>query len=518
MKRPNILYIMTDQQRSDTIAALGNPYIYTPNFDRLVKRGVSFTNGYSPTPVCVPARYIVRTGCLPAKTGSFANGRPQPADGQPETMAQRCGPYLAQTLADQGYRTFGIGKFHSVPRREDLGYQTQIYSEEMYGSWEERDQDHYARFIKDHDEYSHIEQLQGERTEMYYMPQTSAFSPEKTVESWAADHAIEQLQVKDDRPYFGFVSFIGPHPPLAPPVPFNRMYDPDRMPKPILGDIKIDHMDEQLPFMNYLIWAEDVEPLRTGACRARYYGEISYIDWCLGRILDAVEARGDADNTVICFFSDHGDHLGDHHSWQKESYFESSAHIPFLVSWPAELPADERRDELVGLQDLFAIATGAAGQLETRDGIDVLGLIKGKAQPREHFIGYYGRPGTRQFKIMIRSNDWKYIFFANGGGEQLFDMQNDPDEVHQRIDDEPEVAAALRKVAVETCEAPGLQAALDGDKLRAFEFEARPLRRINQMAREFGATCFPENPADAIKDFVEAYEKRQAQSADAGPS
>ena len=98
----------------------------------------------------------------------------------------------------------------------------------------------------------------GERTEMYYMPQVSPLPKELTVERWAADRAVEQIKVNDAKPFFGFVSFIGPHPPFAPPIPFNRMYDPDRMPNPIRGDLKIDHMDEQIhKALNKAIWAED---------------------------------------------------------------------------------------------------------------------------------------------------------------------------------------------------------------------------------------------------------------------
>ncbi len=145
---------------------------------------------------------------------------------------------------------------------------------------------------------------------------------------------MEQIQATDGRPYFGFVSFIGPHPPLAPPIPFNRLYDPDRMPNPVRGDLKTDHLDEHLPWMNHNIWAEDITDARARVLKARYYGEITYIDECLGRILDAVEARGDGENTLICFFADHGEHLGDHYAWQKESYFEQSCHVPFLLSWP----------------------------------------------------------------------------------------------------------------------------------------------------------------------------------------
>ncbi|MBW7461503.1 sulfatase-like hydrolase/transferase, partial [Paenibacillus sepulcri] len=186
------------------------------------------------------------------------------------------------------------------------------------------------------------------------------------VEAWVADRAVELLQAEaDERPYFGYVSFIGPHPPLAPPVPFNRMYNPDAMPSPIRGDLETDFMDEQLSWMNHLIWAENIDDPRARALKARYYGEITYIDQCLGRILDAVESRPDADETLICFYSDHGDHMGDHHAWQKESFFEASARVPFMVSWPARLPKGERIDELVCLTDLFSIVPHAGGDLQT---------------------------------------------------------------------------------------------------------------------------------------------------------
>src|SRR6188472_4275168 len=95
---PDILFIMTDQQRFDTIASLGNPHIYTPNLDRLVRRGVTFANAYTPCPVCVAARYTIRTGCLPPTTRCFANSIAAPAPGQADTMTGRCGPYLAQTM------------------------------------------------------------------------------------------------------------------------------------------------------------------------------------------------------------------------------------------------------------------------------------------------------------------------------------------------------------------------------------------------------------------------------------
>ncbi len=498
-RAPNILYVMTDQQRFDTIAALGNEHIYTPNYDRLVRRGLAFTNAYSTCPVCVAARYTIRTGCEPLTTRVFSNGMDDPAPGQAATMAERCGPYLAQEMAARGYRTFGIGKFHTNPWDEALGYQSHLRSEELYGSPERRRGDAYARFIAErYPAYDFIEGLMGERTEMYYMPQMSPMPAECTVEAWAADRAVERIRLDDGRPFFGFVSFIGPHPPLAPPIPFNRMYDPDRMPNPVRGLAESDHMDEQIPWMNYAIWAEDINDAHARVLKARYYGEISYIDQCLGRILDAVEARADADNTLICFFADHGDHMGDHGAWQKESFFDASCRIPFMLSWPSQLPADGRREELVCLTDLFAIATGASGKVQTRDGCDVLGALGGDAPARSALFGYYGSPGTPRFKVMVREGDWKYIFLANGGRQQLFNLREDPGERDECAQRHSEKRARLHSLAVGALDCDAGRAALDDGDLRAFQFEARPLERIYQFDRSRGVVGFPEHPEDAL--------------------
>jgi choline-sulfatase len=496
--RPNVLFVMTDQQRADTIAALGNEWIHTPNFDRLVERGVSFTNAYSQCPVCVPARHNVRTGREMPTTGCYANGGPVT---DVEEMERRCGDFLPRRMAALGYRTFGVGKFHTDPTYADLGYGTQLYSEETYGSEAEWAGDDYASWIRsEHPEYDHVEMLHGERTEMYYMPQTSPLAAEHAVEAWAADRAIEEIERDGERPFFGLVSFVGPHPPLAPPTPYNRIYDPREMPGPVLGDRETDHADEQLPWMNHVIWATDdgggVDDLRRRTCWARYCGELTYIDAQLGRILDAVESREDAENTVICFFSDHGDHLGDHHAWQKESFFEQAARVPFLISWPEELPAGERRDELVSLTDLFGIATRAAGEPEPRDGIDVVGMLDGAVDARDHLVGYYGTPGTRRFKTMVREGDWKYVFLANGGRELLFDLGTDPDETGNLADERGDVRERLRAVAAAELREQGVEDALDGDDLLELPSETFDRSRIQQFNHPVDG--FPDEPADVL--------------------
>src|SRR5438093_11335905 len=124
LTRPYILFIMTDQQRFDTIAALGNPHIYTPNMDRLVRRGITFSNAYATCPVCVAARYTIRTGCEPATTRVFTNAKASAVAGQAVEMEARCGAYLGRTMSRLGYRTFGGGKFHKNPWNQELRFET----------------------------------------------------------------------------------------------------------------------------------------------------------------------------------------------------------------------------------------------------------------------------------------------------------------------------------------------------------------------------------------------------------
>jgi choline-sulfatase len=490
-QRPNILLVMTDQQRFDTIASLGNSHIYTPNLDRLVNRGVTFANAYSTCPVCVPSRYTVRTGCEPYTTRFFSNRRPDLLEGQPASVVERCGPYLASRMRALGYRTFGIGKFDSRPWNECLGYDVHLHSEELYASAEQRRSDAYAAWIASkHPAYGHVEQLMGERTEMYYMPQTSPLPASITVEAWVADRAIEQLAVRDCQPFFGTVSFVGPHPPVAPPIPFNRMYDPDLMPNPVRGNLDVDHMDEQIPWMNYAVWADDISDSHARAIKARYYGEITYIDDCIGRILDAVEARPDAEDTLVCFFSDHGEHLGDHAAWQKESFFEAACRVPLLLSWPAKVRANTRSHELTCLTDLFGICTTAAGCPEMRQGADVLGMLGGKAQPRQTLMGYHSDPGSQFFKLMLRQGDWKYVFMANGGRQQLFNVREDPAELNNLAEARRDMLSSLRDQAAAACDRPELCASLDGNGLRSFSFHSRPRQRIYQFDRSRGAVGF----------------------------
>ena len=169
--QPNVLFVMTDQQRFDTIAALGHSHVSTPNHDRLVERGVSFTNAYSPAPVCVPARHTVRTGCDPITTGYLGNDN----DSSAAYLEDRCGPFLARRMGELGYRTFGVGKFHAHPGDIDLGY-----DERLGGGG-------YARDVEESDRDG------GRAGAMNFLPQSCALDPEDRKMAWYADRGVERI-------------------------------------------------------------------------------------------------------------------------------------------------------------------------------------------------------------------------------------------------------------------------------------------------------------------------------------
>lgn len=487
--KKNILVLFCDQFRFDCIHSLGNSVIRTPNIDRLVGLGMSFDNAYSTCPVCVAARYSVMSGCEPKTTGCFSNDPPVGRDGLPEELEARCGEYLARHLSNNGYRTFGIGKFHTKPDcYEDLGFEIHYHTEELWETMDIKMKDAYANeILTNHPEYAHIDQLHGERTHMYYVPQMSPLPPELTVEAFVTDLTLKELRKKDKRPYFGYISFIGPHPPCAPPAPYHLIYNPDIMENPYTGNKEVDEMDEQIKFMNFAIWADDISNASARNLKAHYYSEITYIDDCIGKILDELEKKGELEDTVICFTADHGDHLGDHGAWQKETFFEQSARVPFIICAPGYLEKNKRTDELVCLADLYSIVTKVANCHELKEGVDVLA-----GEKRELVFGTYGIPGTPRFKTMIRKEEYKYIYMSNGGRELLFNLQMDPRELINIAENETyaKVLEELRKELYNQCNKPGLLAALEKNKMKSFDYEERPLSRIHQFEFSKNITDF----------------------------
>jgi choline-sulfatase len=163
---------------------------------------------------------------------------------------------------------------------------------------------------------------------------------------------------------------------------------------------------------------------------------------------------------------------------------------------------------LISLADLFGIATQAADACELREGMNVLKMLQGESPPRDYLVGMVEVPGSQDFKVMIATDEWKYIFMANGGREQLFNRKRDPNELSNCVSFSSKIRDDLYVLAVKACRVPGSRDALDGDKFRVFPFRKRAPKRIYQFDRSRGVFGFPEKPEDVLKDFDCATLKR----------
>ncbi len=290
LTRPNILLFFTDQQRADTISALGNPIIRTPSLDRLCAEGTAFTSAYTPSPVCVSARCAMHYGLYPSQSGCYENGSPMPSDGRQSFM---------DILTGAGYRTHGIGKCHFTPDLYALrGFQTREYQEELVG---DPDRDDYLKCLHANG-FRHICDPHGIRGEMYYVPQPAQMPASLHPTQWVGDRAAAfvEAQAASDQPWLLYASFIHPHPPFAPPNPWHKLYRAPMMPLPFMpqdaGSLLIWVNREQNRY-KYRDQGLDQNLLR--CMKAYYYAAISFIDYQVGRVLDALAVTDSASSFTV---------------------------------------------------------------------------------------------------------------------------------------------------------------------------------------------------------------------------
>lgn len=426
-RQPNILLFFTDQQRFDTIAALGNDIIRTPVMDRLANEGVAFTRCFTPSPVCVAARCALMTGLPPHVTGCTHNN-PMPTDQ----------PSIVERLHDAGYQTHGVGKMHFSPDLKRLwGYDTRDISEEIASGISD-----YMRHLHAAG-YEHVIDPAGIRSEYYYIPQPAQCPAHLHETHWVADKSIEFLQRRDrSRPFFMMTSFIKPHPPFENPTPWNRLYRCADMPDPHRPDGYEDlltyHNQRQNRY-KYRSSGYDRELVRT--MRAAYYACVSFIDYNVGRVIEALGA--DIDNTLIVFTADHGELLGDYGSFGKRSMLDVGCRVPMLVRQPGAFAGGGRCDAPVSLLDIWPTFLTAAGQREVRRHADgeALQSVLADAHARQVTFSQYDSGGAGLYMSATRTH--KYYHSAADQREWLFDLVADPHET-RNVAGDADQAGALR--------------------------------------------------------------------------
>lgn len=420
-KRPNILFLFTDDQRFDTIASLGNPRISTPNMDKLVNRGTAFTQAHIPGgthgAVCMPSRAMLHTGRSLFRIKDAGES------------ISRDHAMMGEVLQSAGYESFGAGKWHngkdSFNRNHNRG------SHIFFGGMA----DHWNVPMFDYDplgKYSGTGRYIGNpfktnRCKTYPFDYRCQGRHSTELISRAG---IEYLKEKDgSKPFFMYLSFLAPHDPRTMPDRFLKMYDPERIELP-------DNFLERYPFNNGGLGNRDeklaVSPRNPNEIRrhiAEYYGMITHLDYEIGRVIEELENQNLLDETIIILAGDNGLALGQHGLMGKQSCHEHSVHIPLIFAGPG-IPENQKLDSFVYLFDIFPTLCDMTGITppETVDGKSLHPLIRGDEKAsRDNLYLVYSR-----FQRGLKSDKYKLIEYVLRGRHfktQLFDLEKDPLEM-----------------------------------------------------------------------------------------
>ena len=466
--RPNILLILSDDQRADAVGASGNPYVHTPALDGLAHRGVTLTNAYCMGShvgaVCAPSRAMLMSGRSLFHVYDTLAGVPT----------------LPQTLRDNGYLTFGTGKWHNERSAFRDGFT--LGKTIFFGGMS----DHYQVPVVDllPDGSFSEDSLRGFSTNVFT----------ESALAFLEDYATgEQKQ-----PFFAYVAYTAPHDPRSPAPDYIDRYTPEQLPLPpnFVGAHPFDLGVMTIRDENLGAWPRSAEQIRMQL--ADYYGLVTHLDARIGDLLRALEDHDLADNTIVVFTSDHGLAIGSHGLLGKQSLYEESMHAPLILAGPGlagrhsarpglarpglarpGLPEQQTHDALVYLYDLLPTLCGLVDVAPPSgiDGHDLSPIIRGEV-PEVRNILFTTYSTTQR---AVKNHRWKLIRYPTINHTQLFDLRNDPFELHNLADDTTYQAAHDRLWSeLER------QQQLVGDTL--------PLRVANPTSMEYDLSNYDRRP------------------------
>lgn len=449
---PNIILIMTDQQRSDTIGALGAPWMKTPVLDRLAKEGVAFNNCYTTSPVCVGARASLFTGMYPHAAGVFTNFHPWQ-------------PNWVEMLANAGYHCASIGKMHINPYDAKGGFHQRFFVENkdrplfldehdraLYDEW---DKALHARKIKKPSRYTRFEQdAEGYRKALGAFVWTE--DEDMQSDMFIGDHATWWLdERKSTSPLFLQIGFPGPHPPYDPSQKYLDMYQDVEIPfepasaeelaaqPPLHAQLRKNMIEH-----NYDSVAWQDQPAREDIQRMRrhYAANVSMIDEKVGQIMQTLERKGYLDNAIVIFTSDHGDALGEHGHIQKWTMYDCSVKVPLIVWSKSHDLKQMQTDALVQLMDIAPTVLEAAG-VDVPNFFEARSLwpvLSGQAPAiRDAVYSELARDHIQtgsEYVVMRRDDRWKLVNYLGEPGGELYDLHADPEERHNLWNDAQHIA------------------------------------------------------------------------------
>ena len=478
MAHPNILLITSDQQHYDTLGVT-NPRISTPALDRLTQEGMRFDRAYCNNPVCSPSRATLITGLYPSWHHCWTIGVKLPEDV----------PTVGDEFQAHGYDTTLIGKAHfqplaSQPGSESIECQPILrdldFWRGFHGPWygfshvetarmhanESHVGQHYAIWLEEQgltDWKDYFQQYPRVKDDKYAGPQYTRDMmtwdlPEHLHHShWIAERTIARIEhsVQEDKPFYLWSSFFDPHPAYVVPEPWASMYRPEDMTPGAFVEGEMDNMpphhrktQEEDPdysmydeeggqglhgFHSHLHTEEELR--RSIAC---YYGMISLMDQAIGRILDALDRLGIADNTLVVFTTDHGHFLGQHGLIAKGAFhYEDMLRVPMLARYPGQIPAGAVSSALQGLIDYPSTFLTAAGIQPPglMQGVNQLEVWRGNTESaRDHvLVENRHNPTTVHLRTFVDSR-YKLTVYRNAEYGELFDLQEDPNELSNKWD------------------------------------------------------------------------------------
>ena len=421
-RQANLLFIMSDQHQREASGCYGSKEVKTPHIDGIAANAVRFDRTYCQAPVCVPARGSIITGRYAHAHGARILSDPLPEEART----------IAHYFRERGYVTGAIGKMHFVDETRRHGFDHRLHHGDFERTLSREDREQLRRD-------------QGGAAAVDGRP--SRLPARFFQDNYYAEETVKFLRENRDRPFCLWSSFLMPHTPLAPMRQFYDLYDPGKLTLP-----RRPADDLTRGFEGHLIRAKErgwytQNDGELGRSLAGYYGNISQMDACVGRVYDTLRELGLDKKTVVVYTSDHGEMAGAHRMWTKHNMFEQSVAVPLLVAMPDRMESRTARAELVEQVDLFPTLAELCGHRapEGIHGRSFAALLQNRRYtPREYAYSeyyfcenvftrddrYVGKPPI----LMVRTGRWK-LNYLSWGRSELFDLEKDPGEFVNCIDD-----------------------------------------------------------------------------------
>ena len=466
VENTNMLIIMADQHNPKMLGCRGHELVKTPHLDALAKRGSIFTNAYSNSPLCVPARACLATGRYVHENKCWDNAIAY--DGSQPSWGHR--------LQENGHSVVSVGKLHYRSENDQTGFDEQIIPMHITDGVGDLHGSIRPDLPIRYQGRQYVEQVgPGETKYTEY---------DQAITQNACNWLSSKSDTEKTEPWVLFVSLICPHFPIIAPQEFYNMYPLDLLPEFKTADEKLFGSHPWWRGFNdsfiYEKFFRDDEHRKITL--ASYLGLCSFTDHNVGRILEALDIFGLSNNTRVVYTSDHGDNMGARRLWGKSTWHDESAGIPLIISGP-DIPPGQQIDTPVSLVDMYqTILNGVGLKICDEDknlpGYSLIDLAINGADEERVVFGEYHGAGAISAAYMIRTSKYKYIHYANGFDPELYDLSNDPEEMENLAPDQiyKNVIEALYKI---------LKGILDPD-----EVNQQALRDQNTLVEKHGGREF----------------------------